>query len=439
MAFNSPTVGSILDAKVDDFHSPDDEMVIMEGLLSYGCKNEIAGLMDILSPDDFWNPTIQRAWSKAKDLKDSGKLISQRNLREGADDNLRRLIQATAGRVADPVYVRKAGHIVRELSKRRRGITVISDAAEFFSSDTSLAELKSFMLSAIEGMDDDDSKSRDAIKSYLDAVDEWWEWVQAPPEEVRIFPTPWSDVNDKLSGGLHSGRTYIIAARPGFGKSLALSNIVQHIAEAGHPSLLYSVEMKSKEVVSRLMSSGANVEYGRITKRDLNNDDLHRLGLYMDGRVPETKLWIADDPRMTIEEIFSKARELKRKDGLDVVALDYIQIMRASDKRESRERQIAHLSRMTQILAKSLDVAVVFAAQLNRGSVAEGAVPELSHLRESDSLGMDADVVIMIHHEEDMPGVQPAEVQFHFVKNRTGPMGAIIPIAWRPWYASLGA
>lgn len=431
-----PTLGNLLDATQAEMSSVTDEAILGEALMSRSCADILPDLLERLKPEDFSTPYLGEAWRKAQTLQEAGKLVSRRNLIRDESADFKQKMSELAGRAPDPIYVSKAAEIVEGYSQRRRIARLSYDIASFAGSAASYAEALSFAQSAIEQMAAT-SEDPDGPRSFQDAVEDWWDWIEAPPEEVRIFPTPWNEVNEKLSGGFHAGRTYVAAGRPGSGKSLMITTALQHIAEQGHPSLLYSVEMKERELVSRLMASGAEAEYGHITKRELTDTDLSRLGIYSDNRVPDTKLWILDDPRLKIEQVYSFARQMKKTVGLDVLALDYIQIIEPTDSRQTRERQVAHLSRMTQVIAKSLDVAVILAAQLNRGPEMDSTPPKLSDLRESDALGHDADVALLLHHDEE-EGIPTGEVEVHLGKNRTGPRDVIIPLPFRPHYARIG-
>ena len=131
-------------------------------------------------------------------------------------------------------------------------------------------------------------------------------------------------------------------------------------------------------------------------------------------------MYICDNPTVTVEEIASKCRNLKNSSGLELLFCDYAQLITASDRRVSREQQVAHIVRALKIIAMELGIAVVLAAQLNRGNEAEGRQPRVSDLRESGELEQSADVILLLHQEENSP-----MTVVNVAKNRTGPPKSI--------------
>ena len=155
--------------------------------------------------------------------------------------------------------------------------------------------------------------------------------------------------------------------------------------------------MPTFEVTSRIVAASTGTNYGAIVKRDIDADDDQQIRQWINHiRQSGMPLYLADKPGMTVESIMSQARALKRRSGLDVIFVDYLQLIKESDSRVSRERQVAHISWSLKQLAKELDIAVVIAAQLNRNSAQENTPPQLNELRESGSIEQDADVVILI-------------------------------------------
>ncbi len=266
-------------------------------------------------------------------------------------------------------------------------------------------------------------------RQFGELVDDFWEWVDTPPEQVRNIPTPWPELDDILSGGLHPGRSYLFAGRPGGGKSLALTNIAAYAAEAGHPGVLFSAEMGEMEVTARILAAGGRAEYGHITRRSLDDYNRGKVAAYA-KRAYGMPLWIFDRAPITIAQIRAHARRLKRSGaGLDFVAVDYVQLLSPTDSRLTRERQIAEISWGLKMMAKELDVAVVSACQLNRGAAKEDRPPTIAELRESGALEQDSDVVILIHHHQ-VKGLRTGEVDFVVGKNRAGKL-ATMTLAFR--------
>ncbi|WP_280393111.1 DnaB-like helicase C-terminal domain-containing protein [Nocardia wallacei] len=273
------------------------------------------------------------------------------------------------------------------------------------------------------------------LRKFASILDDWWEWVDAPPTRVRTIPTPWPELDDLLAGGLQAGRSYLFAGRPGGGKSLALTNFAAYAAALGRPGALFSVEMGVMEIASRILAAGGRAEYGQVTGRRLDDYNRGKIAAYA-VEVEDMPLWVSDQAPITIDQIRAQARALKRSNGLDFVAVDYVQLLRATDSRQPRERQIADISWGLKTLAKELDVAVVSACQLNRGPAKEKRPPTIAELRESGALEQDSDVVILLHH--NLADGQPSGLVDLIVgKNRTGKLSTIT-LPWRGYQARLG-
>ena len=260
------------------------------------------------------------------------------------------------------------------------------------------------------------------ILTFSQALDSWRDWVES--DVVKPISTPWATLNQKLAGGLHPGRLYVVGARTGAGKSVAGQNMVSYAAERGYPSFVVSVEMPVTEVVSRVISAQAGVDYGSITKRDFDEQSIT-----VDKYIAEHRnipMYLCDNPSLSIEAIAQKCRALKSR-GLALVFIDYAQLITATDRRVARQEQVAHIVRQSKVLAMELGVAVILAAQLNRnaeddeGEETGPRLPKKSDLRESGELEQSADVILLLHRSK-----YTGQVYVVVSKNRTGPEGQVI-------------
>jgi replicative DNA helicase/5S rRNA maturation endonuclease (ribonuclease M5) len=331
-----------------------------------------------------------------------------------------------------------AGHAIGDLvpapdvakdAKVKSALSRITQAAEEMSSE----ELIAFAYRQLDSLAGTDTPK--GLHKFDDVLGEWWEWLNTPPDQIRTIPTPWPELDTILSGGLHPGRSYLIAGRPGGGKSLGLTNIAAHAAELGHKGILFSVEMGRIELMSRMLAAGARAEYGQITRRDVDDYNIGRIATYADeaGHIP---LWLGDQASITVDQIRSQARAMKVKHGLDFVAVDYAQLLKPTDSRATRERQIAEISWGLKTLSRELDISVITACQLNRGAAKENRPPTIAELRESGSLEQDADVVILLHHTTH-EGAPTGEIELIAGKNRTGTL-TTITLPWRAHNARIG-
>jgi replicative DNA helicase len=199
-------------------------------------------------------------------------------------------------------------------------------------------------------------------------------------------PTGFADL-DRLTNGLHPGQLIVIAGRPGLGKStlgldIARSASIKH----GHTSCIFSLEMSKTEITMRLLSAEARVPLHHMRSGTMTDDDWTRLATRM-GQVSEAPLYIDDSPNLTMMEIRAKARRLRQRNRLQLVVIDYLQLMSGNRKAESRQQEVSELSRSLKLLAKELEVPVIAMSQLNRGAEQRtDKKPQLSDLRESGCL-----------------------------------------------------
>lgn len=428
------SIGHIDEEIGDLLESRGSEFTLGVALLSLNTRHLVSELLERIEPSDFANPHIGGIWTAARKLQQDGKTITRRTLL-AADDTIpiRELLKAMSGEYAHEHAVNQAMVDVQELAKRRHLYDALKRAIYHAPNAGSYSEALHFASEQISALSEG-STAEDAV-SFADAVTRWQEWVEAPKEQARTIPTPWPSVNEVLAGGLHPGRTYVVGGRPGEGKSIALLNFAQHAAEHGHPSVIFSVEMGETEVVSRILAAGARAEYGQITKRDIDGRNYEKIGEYIDtySQIPLT---LVDKSDLTVEQIASRCRTLKRTRGLDVIVVDYLQLLKESDTRVQRERQVAMISRSLKILSRELECAVIVACQLNRNAANADRKPALSELRESGAIEQDADVVILLHHEI-VQNTPTGIVEFVVAKNRTGRTESI-PLEWRAYQARVG-
>ena len=257
----------------------------------------------------------------------------------------------------------------------------------------------------------------DKALSFDDMVASWETWQASAEGYIR---TPWAELNAKLNGGLQRGRVYTFGARPGVGKSVAALQIAQGAAKWGFKSAVFSLEMGRDEVTSRMLACGAGADFSQIMRKNLDLENRAKVDRYLKESAG-LKLQVIDRSRITVEQIVAHCRSVG---DIDVLVVDYLQLMTASDNKAQREQQVAHFSRSLKIAAKELNVAVILCSQLNRGSVKDGKprAPTIADLRESGAVEQDSDVVILLHNDEDDPGI----IQFIVGKNRNGKMGDLV-------------
>ena len=247
---------------------------------------------------------------------------------------------------------------------------------------------------------------------------------------------------DRMTNGLHGGELIILAARPGVGKSALAMNIVEHVAKQGKTVAVFSLEMSNEQLVERLLSSMSTVPLEYIKSGQLPNgaSDLAKLRLAQETICSKMSLFGNDYANVKASEIASQCRRLKAQRGLDLIIIDYIQLMSGADKDsrrpDNREQEVAKISRALKLLAKELNVPVIALSQLKRdaeirnikGKEGGGGEPVLSDLRESGAIEQDADIVLFIHKDTDAKTGSTTH-SLIIAKHRNGEQGNV-PIYW---------
>lgn len=209
---------------------------------------------------------------------------------------------------------------------------------------------------------------------------------------------------DKITSGLHPHELIIIAARPGMGKTAFALNLATNMAMSGKTVALFNMEMSAEQLVMRMLASVGQIFGDKLKSGNLKNEDWKRINEAI-SRLAETKMYIDDTSGMTISEIRAKCRRLaSMSDGLDVIIIDYLQLIQGSDRyKGNRVQEVTEISRSLKTLAMELKVPVIALSQLSRSVEGKGRKdnrPILSDLRESGSIEQDADIVAMLHRED---------------------------------------
>ncbi|HEX6051754.1 MAG TPA: replicative DNA helicase, partial [Gemmatimonadaceae bacterium] len=212
---------------------------------------------------------------------------------------------------------------------------------------------------------------------------------------------------DELTSGFQPSDLVIIAARPSMGKTALVLNIAQHAAIESNASIaIFSLEMSKESLVQRLLTSEARIDAQRLRKGMLRDDDYSRLARAA-GILSSAPVYIDDAAGITLLEMRSKARRLKADAGLDLVIVDYLQLIQGPASAENRQQEISQISRSLKALAKELSVPVVALSQLSRAPeqrTGDNKRPQLSDLRESGAIEQDADLVMFLYRQEMYDG-----------------------------------
>lgn len=286
-----------------------------------------------------------------------------------------------------------------------------------------------------ERLGKEDEKS--LVKVIDDAVDRL-EVMLASKGEITGLSTGF-DVLDGMSNGLKGGDMFVVAARPSMGKTSFLLNIIEHMAlDKKQKTLMFSCEMPSVQIVERLLFARSGVKrYDLKSGKGFSRGQMQRFQLVV-KELKESSFVVDDTAAISINELRAKARRVMRDlDGLDVIGIDYLQLMRSHSKQaqNSREREIAEISAGLKSLAKELNVPVIVLAQLNRGpenrTGKSKGVPQMSDLRESGAIEQDADMIGLLYrsayYAEDEEDRQKfgGRANLYLAKNRNGATGDV--------------
>lgn len=320
--------------------------------------------------------------------------------------------------------------IVREKAVLRRLIEVGQKIAGLGWAETGeLSELVDRAQAEVLDVDgtatiEDFRKVSDLIPDMIQEIDD----IQNRDGEMAGLGSGFADL-DRLTTGFRGGQMVVVAARPGVGKSTLGLDFVRACAIGqGKPAAIFSLEMTAEEISMRLVSAEARVAIHHMRGGGMTNSDWDAITRAI-PRVNAAPIIVDDSPNMTMPEIRSKARRIKKQHGLELLVLDYLQLMTSGKKVENRQVEVSEFSRAIKLLAKELDVPVIAISQLNRGSEQRtDKTPQLSDLRESGSIEQDADMVLLLNRPDAHGGGEserPGEADIIVAKNRSGPVSKV--------------
>lgn len=274
-------------------------------------------------------------------------------------------------------------------------------------------------------------KTTDGVKHVKEVILETYDRLHKISSEEKGrylgIPTGFSEL-DRYITGLNRSDLILIAARPAMGKSAFALNIAQNVAKKGYKVAFFSLEMTSEQNVSRMLSSESMVENTALRSGELNDDDWVKLAQAADT-LSKCDIYLDDTSGITVPEIKAKCRRIK---GLDLIVIDYLQLMSSGRRIENRVQEVSEMTRALKIMAKDLDVPVITLSQLSRGTESRtGHKPMLSDLRESGSIEQDADIVLFLYREDYYEQNEENHNQATCIigKNRHGAVGEI-PLHW---------
>lgn len=328
-------------------------------------------------------------------------------------------------------HVESYAKIVRDKAIKRSLIHVASEIVSLGYEDQEDAGpmLDSAEIRMLELGEARSSTTLKPLNKEMHETTDFLEMLMGRSGELTGLPTGFQEF-DKKTGGLQPGDLVIVAARPSMGKTALALNIARNAAVDHEKKVaVFSLEMTARSLVLRMLASEAQVDASVFRSGLMGNEVFTRL-IDAAGKLAEESVWIDDSSVATVREIRAKARRLHKREGLDLVIVDYLQLAHADGRIDSREQEISAISRGLKSLAKELNIPVIALSQLNRGPESRGAEdkrPMLSDLRESGAIEQDADVIAFIYRDV----VYNRDTEFEdlseliIAKQRNGPTGTV--------------
>ncbi|HHV63492.1 MAG TPA: replicative DNA helicase [Peptococcaceae bacterium] len=415
-------------------HNLEAEQAVLGALMLDPQKGSI--VFEILQPEDFYRDGHKYIYMVIRDIYERGDPVDlvtvAESLRQaGRLESIGGIgtISQIAASVPSAANIEHYARIVAEKSLLRQLIKMGGYLQEkgYEASEDALNLLDEAERLILEISQRQTKEGFATIRSILLKTFEKIEYLYSNKGNLTGVPTFFKEL-DRITSGWQPADLIIIAARPSMGKTALALNMAQNAAvRAGIPVAIFSLEMSKEQLVQRLLCSEAMVDQQRVRTGELLDSDWPKLSQAV-GPLSEAPIFIDDTVGISLAELRSKARKLKMEQGLGLIVIDYLQLMTLGRKAESRQQEVAAISRGLKGVARELNVPVIALSQLNRGvEQRQDKRPLMSDLLESGSIEADADVVSFIyrdeyyHPESDKKGI----AEIIIAKHRNGPVGTV--------------
>jgi replicative DNA helicase len=408
-------------------------------------KEAIAKATEVLSADDFYREAHRVIFSAMLELYNKNEAVDMVTVTEilKRDNKLEDIggiayITSLANVVLTAANVKYHAEIVAEKSVLRQLVRVSTEiAAMGYEANEDVGTLLDTAESRI--LEISNRKKKNDFTAINDILMDSVQSIESLLQNkggLTGLPAGFADL-DKLTSGLHPSDFIILAARPSMGKTALALNIVQNVALRAHKVIggeprsvaFFSLEMSKEQLVNRMLCAEAGIDSQRLRVGEMRDEDWTHLWDACDT-MSRAKIYIDDTAGITAMDMRSRARRLKAEHGLDLIVVDYLQLMQGSGKRNNsgdRQQEVSEISRSLKALARELDVPVLALSQLSR-SVESRQVkrPMLSDLRESGSLEQDADIVAFLYREDYYnPETENKHTELIIAKHRNGPVDTV--------------
>ncbi|MBW4439563.1 MAG: replicative DNA helicase [Pleurocapsa minor GSE-CHR-MK-17-07R] len=427
---NAPT--TYMQVNQSPFSQEAEEAVLGAVLIN---PDAFLALAAFLKPDDFFFVRHQYIWEAFMRISERRDRVDYITVHEelrtlgklddvGGAPYLLQLTNSTPTSVHAEIY----GRLVERTSLRRKLIKAADDIKalaheESRPIETVVADAEAKLFAVTE------SGARRDLKSLKEAVDEYFdqtEYRMLNPDIPRGLPTGFRDI-DELLGGLQRSDLLIFAGRPGMGKTSFLLSVALNAARVGGRIAIFTMEMGTEQIVQRLMSMETGINTQNMRGGRLSQSEWSKF-VKASTRLSTMNMFIDDTPGVSPLELRTKCRRMMHEHGLDLVIIDYLQLMSVGGYENNRVQEISYISRSLKEMARELDVPVFSAAQLSRAvEQRQDKRPVLSDLRESGSLEQDADIVAFLYRDEvyNQATEFPSMAEIIIQKHRNGPTGTV--------------
>lgn len=423
-------------------HSLEAEKAVVGSVLLN--EKALAAAAELIKPEDFYFDANREIFAVAMELFNESTpvdvvTVNDRLVRYDKLDAVGGIPYLTALATGTPTTenVSYYAEIVKEkavLRKLATAGTAIQNIAIGQDGDTStiLEQAQQLILDAASG------REKNTIVPVIEIImDTYQEMAEnaANPDKLTGLATGFDELNRRC-GGFHGGEFILIAGRPGMGKSSFAVNIAEYVSiNEGKTVAIFNLEMPKESLMKRILCSQALIDSSKILTGKFEGEDWARMGRVLD-KIAAAPLYIDDSSTVTVSEIKAKCHRLKQTKGLSMIVIDYLQLMQGSGRTDSRQQEIADISRSLKIMAKELDVPVIALSQLSRAVESrQDKRPMLADIRESGSIEQDTDMVMFLYRDEyynpDTEDKNMAEVLI--AKHRAGETG-MFKLGWQGKY-----
>ena len=420
-------------------HSVEAEQCVIGSLLiDPACINQIA---DKLTPSHFYVDKYAQIYEIIFNMFLSNKSIDFVTVLESVkaqsifdEAEGKRVLYEMTQLVPSTKNISEYAKIIIEKSSLRRLIEACADITEMcYAQSSDTADILDIAESRIYEIMQ--SRTNTALTHIKTAIIESYDKINKIANDKDAFiglQTRYTEIDQMLSG-LGKSDLILIAARPGVGKTSFALNIAQNIAieKPKRTIAVFSLEMSNEQLASRMLSAQSGVDNLKFRNGEMSDDDWTELA-HAASILTDTDVYFDDTAGITVAQMKAKLRRLKK---LDLIIIDYLQLMSGGGRYENRSTEVGAISRSLKIMAKEFNVPVITLSQLNRETEKTKSKPQLSNLRESGSIEQDADAILFLWKPEDEDGEQQAGpvqiVKCEVAKNRHGPVGSV-DLAWNP-------